>query len=506
MTTKESNAQQQDYLAALDIGSNSFHFVLARQVEQHLQIIHSEKYRVQLAKGLDTDNKLSSAAIARGISTLENLATSTAQIQPGNFRAVATYTLRQANNAKQFLREACKVFPFDIEIISGHEEARLIYQGVAHNFYSEDKRIVIDIGGGSTECIVGKGHDIKTLASLTMGCVSFQQQFFGDGKVTQAAFKRAINAAKYELDSIVKRFKRASWQNAIGTSGTIKAIYSLVNQNEDLPQGVNVQQLHTLKEQLISFKHVDRIQLPELKDSRKSVICGGLAVLIAIFERLEIARLDYCPYALREGVLFEQLDQKLNNNVRERSVNSLAERFNIDLGHVAQIQQLVNSWWPNIEAGWQVNTSIYKELLLAAIKLHELGIDINPSGYHKHGNYILQHADIAGFNQEQQQALAWLVGSQRKKILPIDENTWYLLKPRNLERLCAILRLAIIVCQQRQIDKNEGINLATESDTITLRVDGQWLLERPIVDTELYFEKKSLEKIGIELKIYSHTN
>jgi len=501
MNKASATSPQQDYLAALDIGSNSFHFVLARQVEQQLQIVHSEKYRVQLAQGLDNENKLSAKAIKRGIAILESLAISTAQVQPANFRAVATFTLRQAKNATQFLKEASKVFPFDIEIISGHEEARLIYQGVAHNFYSENKRIVIDIGGGSTECIIGTGHNIETLASLTMGCVSYQQQFFSDGKISAKAFEHAINAAKYELDSIVKRFKRAGWQNAVGTSGTIKAIYTLINANQALPQEITLEQLHKLKHQFISFKRVEKINLSELKESRKSVICAGLAVLIAIFERLDINSIDYCTSALREGVLFEQLDQKLHNNIRERSVNSLAERFNVDITHVTQISQLVKTWWTNIEQDWQLHTPIYKELLLAAIKLHELGIDINPSGYHKHGHYILQHADIAGFNQEQQQALAWLVGSQRKKILPIDQHSWYLLSSKTLERLCAVLRLAIIVCQQRQINQSDGISLQVNKHYLTLTVDAQWLQERPIVETELYYEKKSLKKIGLTLTI-----
>ncbi|GHE81476.1 Ppx/GppA phosphatase family protein [Thalassotalea profundi] len=490
-----------EYLAALDIGSNSFHFVLARNVEQHLQIVHSEKYRVQLAQGLDSKNKLDQVAIDRGIAVLANLAATTKELAPQNFRAVATYTLRQAKNAEDFLHAAKRVFPFDIEIISGHEEARLIYQGVAFNQNSNEQRLIIDIGGGSTECIIGINHKIKTLDSLNMGCVSYQKQFFPNGTINPKAFDKAIKSATHQVKSIAKRFKKTSWESTIGTSGTIKSIYSVINFNEPIPQRVSLEKILLLKKKLLNFQHIDDITIEGLKDSRRSVFCAGISILIAVMDTLNISEIDFCQYSLREGVLFEQLNDFKTVNVRQRTVNSLIERFNVDTSQALQVMQLCQNWFEQVKHSWQLEQPIYFELLMAAAKLHEVGFDINSSGYHKHGHYILSQADLAGFNQEQQTALAWLVGNQRKKITPLTTQQCYLLNRKQLNQLCALLRLAILLCQQRQNDSNFSETITVKDNMLTLSLDPNWLLDRPIVDSELSYEQHYLQTLGLTLSI-----
>lgn len=501
--TDDEIVDKQDYLAALDIGSNSFHFVMARQVGEHLQIVHAEKYRVQLAQGLDSDNVLNSEAIERGVSTLEHLAATTQHIHPDNFRVVATFTLRQARNAAKFLKAAALVFPFRIEIISGHEEARLIYQGVAHHSQSELTQLVIDIGGGSTECIIGKKYHIKGLDSLNMGCVSYQQRFFKNNEITHDAFKKAIQSAKHEVEAIAKRFKKLGWEHVIGTSGTIKAITKIVNDQNEIFRPITLKDLYTLKAQLIGFGHVDNIDIVDLKETRRTVLSPGVAILIAVMESLEIDNLEFCKYALREGVLFEHLENLQHNNVRKRTVESFIQRFNSDINHVNNVNDLAMTIFDQVKTNWQLNEAIYQELLTSAIRLHEIGMDINASGYHRHGQYILEHADLAGFNQEQQKALAWLVGNQRKKITTLEEEFWYLLSPDKLQKLAIIIRLSVLLNQQRHTDNTFLQHVSAQQNSLTLTLDHQWLLERPIIDTELLYEQSALEKLSCELLLES---
>jgi exopolyphosphatase/guanosine-5'-triphosphate,3'-diphosphate pyrophosphatase len=504
--SNNNNDTSQDYFAALDIGSNSFHFVLARRVGEQLQIMHSEKYSVKLAQGFDEENNLSAEAIIRGVKTLGNIAISAEHINKKNFRIVATHSLRKAKNIEKFLQDAAKVFPYDIEIISGHEEARLIYQGVAYNTASSTQQLVIDIGGGSTECIIGKKQKVITLASLNIGCVSYTQRYFPDGMITEKAFNKTVRAAKHEIDSLLKRFKKAGWQKAICTSGTFKNIYKIINYGEALPQPFSIKQLHTLKQQLLEYDHYNELKnIDGLKENRRELICAGVAIAIALMECLDINELDYCQYALREGVLYEQLDNlttaQIGNNTRKRSVNNLALRFNIDQAQVNMIQKLIKVWLPQVENEWSLSSPIYTELIMFAVQLHELGIDINPSGYQKHGQYILTHSDLAGFNQEQQQALAWLVGNQRKKITPLTGLQWYILKPESLKQICGLLRLAILLCQQRQSDKIvPAPSIEVVGHILRLSIDQHWLLNRPIVDTELFYEQAVIATLDINLE------
>ncbi len=493
------------FFAALDIGSNSFHYVYARLSNNNLQILHTEKYQVKLADGLNDDNVLSNEAIQRGLATLSNLLSSTVNLSEDNFRVVATYTLRQASNAKTFLKAAKAVFPFDIEIISGHEEARLIYQGVAHNSDASLRQLIIDIGGGSTECVIGEQFNIKAVASLNIGCVSFQQRFFPDEKISSKRFKQAINEAKYEIEPIIKRFNKKGWQHLVGTSGTIKTVYNIINAAQAITKPIELAQLHKLKNKLIKIQSTQNIQLDGLKENRRDILCSGVAILIALFEMLGLDKLHYCPQALREGVIYQQLDLMRCNDIRQRSIDSLAIRFSIDQNHASKVSELALSFYQNVSKQIKFPSSIYQNLLIWAAQIHELGIDINPAGYQKHGEYILKHADIPGFNEEQQQALAWLVGNQRKKITAAEKFDWYSLDPQLLMSICILLRLSVLLNQQRQLTKQPpatlSFNFNNTSNDINLNCEPSWLLERPLVDTELFHEQQYLAKVDLNLNI-----
>jgi len=490
-----------NYLAALDIGSNSFHFVFARLHNNHIQILHTEKYRVKLADGLDENNELSQAAIERGIATLSNLAKTTEKLTQENFRVVATYTLRQAKNAQEFLIAAEKVFPFNIEIISGHEEARLIYQGVSH--YSEPnlKQLVIDIGGGSTECIIGKQQNVFALASLNIGCVSVQKAYFKDKLIKEKSFKKAILGAKREIESIVNRFKRAGWQSVTGTSGTIKNVHRIINVDNDIAIPITLSHLNNLKQQLIAFGDLDKVDIKGLKENRRDVLCSGVAILIALMEMFEIEEINFCEYALREGVLYEQLDVLQFQNIKQHTVDNLSSRFAIDIEQANNVEQLATSFYQQIAKTWTINKKIYKDLLSWAAKLHELGIEINPSGYHRHGAYIIANADLAGFNEEQQTALAWLIDNQRKKITPAKLHQWYFLDKTALSKICSLLRIAILLCQQRQLSLLPQYQLTAQDSEIEINFPEEWLLDRPLVDIDLFYEQEALKTLDIKLVV-----
>jgi len=498
-SVNELSSKDSYYIGALDIGSNSFHFVYARVVNDNLQILHSQKYRVKLAQGLNEENCLDQAAIDRGIQALSDIAPLTEQLSEENFRVVATFTLRQAKNAQAFLDAAAKVFPFNIEVISGHEEARLIYQGVGHYLTPNVQRLIIDIGGGSTECIIGKNLTTEQLTSLNIGCVSFAQRYFSEGTITNKAFDQAILHAKQEIESHVKRFKKTGWQQAIGTSGTIKNIYQQLNQHKDEPSAFSLTELNGLKEQLIEFGHVDHIELKNVKESRKPILASGLAILIAITEMLSIDRMNYCEYSLREGVLCEQIDAIQYKDIRDRTINSIAIRFNVDTAQVGAVQETAQQILNDVKDTWGLNKKIYKKLLNWAIAVHEIGYDINPSAYHKHGNYILLNADLPGFNVEQQEALAWLVGNQRKKIQIERPKLGYLLNYQDLSKLLCIFRIAILLNQQRQLTEQVAFSITSDSTELALTFPKGWLTSTPLFNVDLAQEKKQQSALNISL-------
>lgn len=506
VSTENNNVDEKEslpdnYLGALDIGSNSFHFVFARVVEENLQILHSEKYQVKLASGLDEQHYLDDAAIERAIAALSDIAPLTEKLTKDNFRVVATYTLRQAKNTHKLLAAVAPTFPFDIEVISGHEEARLIYQGVAHHTAPDKQRLIIDIGGGSTECVIGENYQTKYLTSLNIGCISFYGRFFADGSLTKESFDKAIINARREIESHAKRFKSVGWQEVLGTSGTMKAIYNLINHTQDVARPISLSELHQLKQQLIDFAHVDNINLANLKENRRAILAPGLAILIGIAEMLNIDTIDYCDYSLREGVLYEQLEQLTYKDVRQRTVNSLANRFNVVKDQADVVSKLTQAMFEQLKLSWQLDRKIYLKLLLWAAELHEIGFDINTSSYQKHGRYILENADLPGFNLEQQYALAFFVGNQRKKLQIPDENIWYVLEPEAIKRCLIILRLAILLHQQRQLSESPLFTINANEKVVSLVFEQGWLDDKQLIQADLHYETEQLAYIGYQLTV-----
>lgn len=486
------------YMAAVDLGSNSFHMVIARMVDGDLQLLHREKQKVQLAEGLNDQLVLSEEAIERGLRVLAQFADALQPFAPQSVRVIATYTLRRARNAATFLRRARTVFPFPIEVISGQEEARYIYQGVAHYEHFTGRRLVIDIGGGSTEFAIGEGMQPLRLSSRNMGCVSYAMQHFAQGKISTRRFDRAILQASQELEPIVSSFRHAGWQQAVGTSGTVKVIRDVIVALELGPPQLELTHLLALKHYLLQFNNCYELDVPDLTEERKLLICSGLAILIAAFQLLQIEQLGYNDAALREGVLYEMCDRLQHNDIRVDTVASMQRRYDVDTAHAARVCRTAADLFAQLRDSWQLTDDDAMSLDWAAA-LFEVGLHINSSGLQKHSAYILQNANMPGFNQEQQLLVATLVRFHRRKIRVDDIPAFNLYPLPQLIYLVVLLRLAVLLNQKRRDDFLPAIKVSGQNSVLQLNLDQQWLAQQSLLVADLQAEQKMLKKIAFTL-------
>lgn len=489
-------------VAALDIGSNSFHLVIARIVAGSVQILHRVKQKVRLAEGLDDNNILSDEAIERGLESLRVVAESLKGFEPDSVRIVATHTLRRARNAHQFIYAARGVLPYPIEVISGPEEARLIYSGVAHTNHDEGQRLVTDIGGGSTEFVIGEGFDAKICRSLQMGCVSYTQRFFPNGELKAKAFQRAITAAEQELEMIADKYQRLGWTRCIGTSGTIKTLYALC-QSDDTPheQPVTLKALKGLMKQFVEAGHIDKLTHSAISEDRRAVIPGGLAILIGIFESLKIEELTFSTAALREGVLYQMEDELNHADIRERTAMSLAQRYDVDTEHAQRVLRTSLFLFDECASTWKLSNQDCRSMLGWSALLHEVGLQINSRGVQRHSAYILQHLDMPGFTQEEQSLLATLVRFHRKKIRSADIPEFYQFSNSTVFQMLALLRLGVLLNIKRQNEFVPDIAVTVKKSALTLSFPEGWLATKPIISADLLREQQYWLTLDLTLNI-----
>lgn len=490
-------------VAALDMGSNSFHLVVARINAGSVQILHRVKQKVRLAEGLDNDDVLSQEAIDRGLQTLRIVAESLKGFEPDSVRIVATHTLRKAKNAKDFIHAAKDILPYPIEVISGTEEARLIYSGVAHTSHAEGQQLVVDIGGGSTEFVIGEGLSPLICRSLQMGCVSYTQRFFADGKLTAKAFKKAITAAEQELELIEDKYRRLGWQQCIGTSGTIRTLCLLAQPesatNTETP--LTLKALNQLTRQFIDAGHIDKLTMPVLSPDRKVVIAAGLAVLTAIFKALRIDSLQYSPAALREGVLYQMEDELHHADIRGRTAGSLATRYDVDTTQATLVLNTTLTLMDQCAKAWKFKHKDCRSMLGWAALLHEVGLQINSRGVQRHSAYILANVDMPGFTQEQQELLATLVRFHRKKIRVTEIPTFYQYDVNLVKRLIALLRLGALLNIKRQEDFIPEFKVDAQKHALSLTFPESWLEGRPILSADLERESGYWKALNLELTV-----
>jgi len=474
--------------------------VIARIVKGDIQLLHREKQKVQLAEGLNEDLVLSEEAIERGLNVLRQFADTLQPFAPQSVRVIATYTLRRAKNAATFLRRAKTLFPFPIEVISGQEEARFIYQGVAHFEHFSGKRLVIDIGGGSTEFAIGDGAQPLRLSSRNMGCVSYAKSHFPGGKISARRFNKAIIQAEQELEPIISSFRATGWQQVVGTSGTIKTLRDIVVNFGWTNGPVELCHLLQLRDYLLNFDNSAELELTGLTDDRKLLLCSGLSILIAAFQMLQIEQLVYVDAALREGVLYEMSDRMQHLDIREQTMYSLLQRYDIDQAQANRVKGTALALLALVRDSWQLDDE--DALLLGfAATVYEIGLHINSSGVQKHSAYILQNANLPGFNQEQQSLLACLVRFHRRKIRADEIPYFSLYELPKVINLLVLLRLAVLLNQKRRDDFLPPLTATAKVQYLQLQLAPEWLQLQSVLAADLLQEQKILKKIAFKLEI-----
>ncbi|MDH1800320.1 exopolyphosphatase [Acinetobacter johnsonii] len=494
----------EELLAAIDMGSNSFHLAIARVDHGEVKKVASMSEKVQLAAGLDENKNLTEAAQQRGLACLSRFVGRLGSVQPNRLRIVATNALRQAKNGHEFIQKAAEILPKHIEIIAGREEARLIYLGVSHTMVNSGRRLVIDIGGGSTELIIGEEFEPIHTESLQMGCVAFTKAFFVDGEINQKSFDKAVVAARKELSGIANTYKEAGWDTVVGSSGTIKACRQITvnmgwsNEKEELTRDG----LDKLKEKLLKYKHVAEMEFDGLKEDRRAVLPAGIAILYAIFDVLELDKLVYSDGALREGVMYDLLGRFQHEDIRDRSVQALMGRYNADPKQAERVVNMAQHLFDGVADSLKLTTED-SDLLRRAAYLHEIGLAISHAGYHRHGAYLLQHSDIAGFSQIDQNHLSHLVAHHRRKLRSDARVDVMKVGGNKLVYLCLLLRLAVLLNHSRSDQMLPAIELTVgNAQQWQLSVSGnaaQW----PLLVADLHDEQAQFKHWDVELDIQS---
>lgn len=487
-------------VAAIDLGSNSFHMVVAKVVDQDLQLVSRHKQRVRLASGLDEHGNLDDAAMERGLECLAMFAERLQGFEVDNVRIAATHTLRIAANAHVFLQKARDVLSFPIEVIPGEEEARLIYAGVAHTQTESNSKLVVDIGGGSTELIIGKAFEPVLLNSTQMGCVSYTNKYFANGKLSSKNFTKAILSARQRLEALTPRYKKKGWEVSLGSSGTIKAIKEVLVGIGYEDGIINNKRLYKLIDKLCEFDSIDDIALQGLTPERKPVFAAGVAILTAIFESLKIKEMHFSSGALREGLLYEMEERFERSDIRMRTAENLAKKHFVDLEHAARVRGQAHEFLNQVHEslGLKKKSELFSLLEWSAL-LHEVGLSISYQAFHRHSSYILNHTNMPGFNSEQQLVLATLTRFQRKALKLQELPEFTLFKKKHIVGLIGILRLAIIVNGQRN-EELLPLELSIDDETWTLTsTQSDWLEQNKLLQADLQTEQIYWESAGWNL-------
>jgi len=496
-------------LASVDLGSNSFRLVIGRVVHDagvtQLYEIDRMKETVRLAAGLDENRNVDEPTIERAVAVLERFGERLRSFHPDRVRAVATNTFRVARNVSSLLPRAEAALGFPIEVVAGREEARLLFAGVAHSLPSSpEKRLVIDIGGGSTEFVIGTGFDPELLESLHMGCVSYSRRFFPDGKINADNMQRAELAARRELETISQRYRKADWRFAYGSSGTAKALAAILPATGLSSGGITREGLTALKQRLVRAGNVHDAKLEDIKADRAAVLPGGLAIMLAAFHELDIDTMHAADGALRVGVLYDLLGREASHDKRSDTVVQFMSRYEVDRAQAARVRNAALAFYCATapasglqEQATQANgeSAEMTQLLGWAADLHETGLSIAHSGYHRHTAYILANADMPGFSKSEQQLLAMFGLGQHGKLnrpelqLPSEEH-WRAL-------LC--LRLAAVLLRRREDFEPLPLTLSAKGKRFRASVSKEWLESHPLTEYSLRAEQDEWKKIGFEL-------
>lgn len=493
-------------IAAIDLGSNSFHMIVARIVNGSIQVLSRLKQKVKLAEGLDENAMLSQEAISRGVNCLALFAERLQGFALENVNVVGTYTLRRAVNNDEFLRQAAKVFPYPINIISGQTEAKTIYAGVCHTQPEKGRKLVVDIGGGSTEMIIGDDFTPIVAESRHMGCVSFAAKYFPQGEISQENFEKAYQSAVNKIEDLGWEYRNLGWQSVLGSSGTIKTVHQVIAATLDSNGIITKARLQDLIEQTLRVAHFDELNLIGLNPERVDVFVPGLAILLAVFDVFHIEQMRYSDGALREGVIYSLEKNFQVADIRARTAWGLTEQFNIDTAQAHRTAGSANllahqyNQWQKPELAEEMQS-----LLLWAARLHEVGLVINHKGMQKHSAYILQNMELPGFDRVQQRLLALLVRLHIGVLKRGDLIKFARYDEQDVLALVRFLRLAVILNKSRQAtEKTQKISFKinrTLADWI-LEFDAGYLDRNLLIWNELRQESNALKELELGLVFY----
>jgi len=505
-----SGTNSSELVAAVDLGSNSFRMLVAQVVitpsGTQLRPIDTLRETVRLAAGL-TDNKLlGNDAFQRGLTAIHRFGERIRGFEPTKVRAVATNTLRVAKNAPNFIHEAEVALGFPIEIIAGVEEARLIYIGAAHEVPAvQGNRLVVDIGGGSTELIIGKGYEPKLMESLYIGCVSHSLRFFPKGNIDAHAFKEAELAARREIQVISGAYLKTGWKQVIGSSGTARALAELIAENsfnghgDALTMGrvngssglITRDGLKAMKRHLLKYEHVNHVELLGLKDDRRAVWPGGLAIMLAVFDELGIESMEVTDAALRVGVLYDLLGRAQHDDMRFVTVEQFMQRYAVDREQAKRVGNQAVEFLAQLPKPNAESRADNIALLQWAANLHEIGLSISHNGYHKHSAYIAGNADMPGFSKNDQARLAALLIGHAGKLGKLANNAgfydW---------RMLFCLRLAQVLCRGRSNIDLPKVKVSESNGAYVVCLSKEWVKAHPLTEFSLQREAAEWERIG----------
>jgi exopolyphosphatase/guanosine-5'-triphosphate,3'-diphosphate pyrophosphatase len=492
-----------DYLlAAVDLGSNSFRLSIGRVVQQdgiaQIYAIDRLKESVRLAAGLDDNKVISEEAIQRAITILKRFGERLDGFHPNRVRAVATNTFRIARNAAEILPRAEAALGFPIEVIAGQEEARLIFSGITNELPpSPNRRLMIDIGGGSTEVIIGKGFEPLHMSSLYMGCVSYTRQFFPDGRITEERMQQAQLAARRELERISRQYRRTGWQEAYGSSGTAKGLLAVLIEGGMSKKGITLEGLEMLRARLVKDGKVVMSELPGLKHDRSLVLPGGLAIMLAAFQELRIKLMQPGEGALRVGVLYDLLGRDSHHDKRDETVRQFIKRYHVDTRQSERVKRAALQFFTQLGLPEGFEKDELERTLRWAADLHESGISIAHADYHKHSAYILQHADMPGFSRDDQILLSMFALGHQGKVAKLQ--TREPTRAKWLTLLC--LRLAVLLSRRREDHDPLPITVLANGKSIRVSADKSWLARHPLSEYSLQSEKRDWNKAGFNFEL-----
>lgn len=487
-------------LAAIDLGSNSFHMVVARVSRGRLTIVDRMRETVRLGAGVVTHGKIARESARRALACLQRFGRRLRELEVQSVRVVGTNALRVARDSRSFLERAQRALGYPVEIVSGAEEARLIYAGVARTHTHDAARtLVVDIGGGSTELIIGRGLEPLELESLPLGCVSLSERFFGDGRIDARRMDRACTVARLGLEPVRASFCRRGWERAFGSSGTVRALAEAIRELDPQARAITREGLEQVLRHVVVAGHVRALGLRCIDAERQPIVPGGIAILAAVLDALRIDELQVAEAAMREGLLHDMVGRAAGEDLRERTVRDLQQRYRVDAMHAARVEAIALDLLAQVRTGWRLGDPCAELLLRWAARLHEIGRDVARTDHHRHGAYLLAHGDLPGFTWGEQRLLACLVGSLGPA--PQRATLETLLPPwdGHAPGLVVLLRLALLLHRDRGAETMPDIVLTARQRSLTVCVAG--LEDRPLLRAALEHEREALEAWPVRLRI-----